>query len=163
MKINAIIALSIFGLATTFAQRSNGIAISAGAFLEGGFTASLSYFHPVITKQVYAVAGFSSLYELSTVTDDFNNVYFNHVTQAFVAIRLGDYVFASPKLSYNWYGKYSSPGWGISGGLLLPVEPDVSLGFSISHERVRFDTSLDRHGPATTTSLLLVCNVKFHK
>jgi len=141
-------------------QGTSGISIAGGYSNEANLALSASYFHPVLMKQLYVDGGFSyfNVGQSVIVADDIQNSYFANISQAFVGIRLGDYLFASPKLSYNWYGKYKSVGWGFAGGLLLHPADQLSFGFFIGHDQIRFDSSLDGYGPTSITSFSVVVN-----
>jgi len=162
MKTLTLLILMVILPISSFGQGTSGISIGGGYSTEANLTLSASYFHPVLMKQLYLAGGFSSFNvgQSVGVTDDIYNLYFVTVNQVFVGIRLGDYLFASPKLSYNWYGKHKSVGWGFAGGLLLHPVDQFSFGFFIGHDQIRFDSSLDRYGPTSITSFSAVVN--FH-
>ena len=88
-------------------------------------------------------------------------MYFASVTQAFAGVQLGDVLFVSPRVSYNWYGPYRSMGWGISGGFAFKLGGRISLGLVAAHDRLRFDDAVDAYGPSPYTSLSLLANFWF--
>jgi len=165
-----------FAVVDAYGQGSNGVEVSTGIGTTniGSYTISASYFHPFLFKQVYATGGitycnsFGRYVEagaipavIPTQFGGSSESLFSQTEGIFLGIQVGDYVFVHPKLSYNFYGRYSSPGWGFAGGLLLHPTRVIGIGLSISYDRVRFDRSLDTLGPAGTTSLMLLLRFKF--
>lgn len=155
-RLNLILTILILPI-TVIAQYRGGISLSGGIATEG-LTFSASYFHPLVIRQFYIVGGFDYLKKELSVTDDIYHLYFSKVSQAFFGVRIGDYLFAIPKISYNWYGKYESVGWGIAAGLLWRPTDHLSLGFSVGHDQIRFDSSVDQYGPAQYQSISLIIN-----
>jgi hypothetical protein len=142
-----------------FAQQWGGLSIGGGIEYPGALTFSGSYFHPVLMKQFYVDGGLRRFYGAEYRTDDIHNQFFTNVNQAFVGVRLGDYLFANPRITWSWYGKYKSLGWGLTGGLLIPVAKQLSIGFGVGYDQIRFDTTLDNYGATRITSVSVVMNV----
>ncbi len=149
----------IFLISTNiFAQKGSGLTVEGGFALQGGMTFSSSYFHPLIMKQFYVDGGFRYFNTMQFVTDDIFNRHFSKINQVFAGVRLGDRLFANPRIALNWYGKYTSPGWGFSGGILIHVSDQFFVGFSINYDQIRFDTSVDKYGTTKLTSISVVMN-----
>jgi len=154
------IAFLIILLPTTmFGQSQNGLSFGGGIEYPGGLALSGSFFHPIVMNQLYIDGGFRRFYVYEYRTDDIHNQFFTDVNQALLGIRLGDYLFANPRITWNWYGKYKSLGWGFTGGLLIPVVKQLSLGFGVGYDQIRFDNTLDSFGATRITSVTVVMNV----
>jgi hypothetical protein len=141
---------------TVEAQHGGGISVAGGVSTGAPFTFSVSYFQPFIGKQLYAVGGFNYFKRYVKVTDDIQNNSFSEVNQAFIGVRIGDYLFVVPKISYNWYGKYTSFGWGIMWGILGHPTKRISIGFAVGHDQIRFNSFAYIDGPIRFQSLLLI-------
>ena len=145
MKTLATAIVAVFLPVGVLAQ-SGGVEVGVGLMNPGAFAVDASYFHPIAVKQLYLDAGFKHFHHSNFVTDDIHEQYFSNINQIFVGAVLGDYVFISPKVSWNWYGKYVSFGWGVTAGLLFPVAGAHRFGFSVGYDNIRLDSSLDRFG-----------------
>lgn len=162
MKTKLTIVLILLSFTTTFAQFTYGVSISGGLITDGGSKITAHYFHPVLTKHLFITGGFSFVNEYRHTTDDINNDYFTKNTQIFSGIQLGKYFHIMPKITYNYYGKYSSFGWGIVAGVLIPIQDTISFGLSVSHDRLRFDSNYDQFGIINPTAILLKLNFNFN-
>ena len=139
------------------AQTRGGLALSFGFTESERPVISASYFHRVTPLKIYAMAGWSFFHPGSKVAEPQDPfTHFASVTQIHGGIQIGEVLFISPRLSYNWYGSYRSMGWGLSGGFSLRVSPKVSLGLVASHDRLRFDNAVDAYGPSPFTSVSIV-------
>jgi prolipoprotein diacylglyceryltransferase len=147
MRKSSLALMILLLPAMMFAQLRGGLSFTGGVSHPGILTLSGSANIPVLVKQLYIDTGFRSLNTRYKVTDDLFGYRFSSVKQVFVGIRLGDYLFANPRLTWNWYGKYNSLGWGFSGGLLIPVLDQLSIGYSVGFDQTTFDTALKRYGP----------------
>jgi hypothetical protein len=144
-----------------FGQGQPGIGVGVGWSQEAKLSLTAEYFHPLPLKQFYAVAGFSFSNSGTQVTDDIHNMYFSGINRLFLGIQIGDYLFALPRVSYNIYGKYTSVGWGFTGGMRIHPHRIISFGFGVAYDRLRFDSTLDRFGPVSATTVGLDLQFSF--
>ncbi len=152
----SILLLPIF----CFSQQLSGLTFAAGV-TQRGVALSGSYYHQLFGRELHVVAGFAELNvgHESIVTDDIHHMYFTRITGIYTGVRLGNQLFIGPKLSYNWYGKHSSFGWGLSGGALVRINKALMTGLYISHDRARFDSRLDPYGPTRNTTISIALNI----
>jgi hypothetical protein len=165
----------VFSVQPAFSQGTSGIGFTLGWSDEAKFSPTIHYFHPLPISQFYAVGGYSysnaGVSPPAFVVDPSPGVstvastavvrsYFSELHRFFAGVQIGDYVFALPRVSYNFYGDYSSLGWGFTGGILAHPSQRFAIGGSIAYDRLRFDSKLDRFGPVALTSIQL--NVLFN-
>ncbi len=136
--------------------QGSGISVAGGIMNPGSYAFELSYFHPVVMKQLYVDVGFRHFDITHRVTDDIYGQYFSDINQMFLGARIGDYLFANPRLSWNWYGKHSSLGWGFTGGVLAPISKPLSIGLAVGYDQIRFDRSLDAFGTTKPVSITIM-------
>jgi len=158
-----ILFIVILLIAGNAVAQEDGISLGAGIIDPGSFSFHVSYFHSILLRQLYLDAGFKHLETGGgQPTDDFDHLYFSNVNHFFIGLRLGEYVFVNPKLSWNWYGKYNSLGWGISAGVLAPISEALSVGLEFGYDEIRLDRSLDRFGGTRPLSIGLICAFRIH-
>ncbi len=134
-------------LGTGAYAQDSGVTFAGGVIDPGSFSVQVSYFHSVLLNHLYVDVGFRHFETGSHApTDDFQNTYFSNLNHMFVGLRLGDFVFLNPRLSLNWYGKYTSLGWGVSAGIQIPLAKALRAGLYMGYDQVRFDNNLDRYG-----------------
>jgi len=174
--VKAILAFAMcFAIAEARSQGRAGVQLGMGleTFIDnGGYSVSMTYFHPLLFKQIYATGGLyaheSAVRVVAPVAEPAvpwftpePYSYFRTSRGAAVGLQIGEWVFVRPSLSYNFYGDYNSPGWGFSGGLLIHPNGEMAVGFSIDYARLRFDHTLDAYGPVETTDFVLLLRIKF--
>lgn len=142
------------------AQYQGGLGLGVGFTKSEKPVISASYIHCIMPQRIYGVGGFAFFHPGSQLmASEDPNTYFASVTQVFGGVQIGEVLFVTPRLSYNWYGPYRSFGWGISGGFSIPVTRKFSLGLAASHDQVRFDDAVDAYGPTPFTSVSVVAKI----
>ena len=147
----SILLLLPFG--SSYSQ--SGISIGAGFANEVDMTISASYYHSTAWTDLNLTGGYSLLgtHPSTTATDGVDDLSFGQVQQVFLGFRLGNHFFVLPRLSYSWYGRYESPGWGVSGGVIANPTKLISVGISVNYDKVRFDSKLEHQGPTQISSM----------
>jgi hypothetical protein len=145
------------------AQDHGGCSFTGGVAEHSPFSFSISYLHPVSVKQLYLQGGYRYYDAGYSQTDDIFRNTFKSINQVHIGAFLGDYLVVNPKLTYNWYGRHRSPGWGIAAGMLTRPLNRLGMGISVGYDQIRFDSSLNQYGAIRNVSYAIILNVyPFH-
>jgi hypothetical protein len=142
--MKSVIALFVMVLAPASlrAAGAGAIAFNGGVSTDGDLVLAGSYQHPVLMNQLYVKGGLAfidaerkqTVVVAETQGLEYENRSFWGITQVNLGMQLGDRLFVSPKVSYNWYGDHSSAGWGIAAGFLLLPAQRFSFGFFAAYD-----------------------------
>jgi hypothetical protein len=164
----ATLFLTIFSISSSASQGSHGIELAAGVVENFGFSFSAAYFHPLPLQQFYAIGGvsFCSAHGSSNVVPaDWGNVLRTTnppaIQRLFLGVQVGDYLFAIPKLSLNSYGKQTSIGWGLDGGLMLHPSRFIAFGFKFTYDQFRLVGNGSGYWPHEVNTMALLFRIKF--
>jgi hypothetical protein len=161
MKHSAWVIVLVFMPIVLFAQGRRGLSFSGGITSDINYAFSASYFHNVGIKHIYFDGGFRFIGN-GAMHSSGDIVGSTNVNQAFAGIRVGDYLFAEPKISYNWYTDHNMIGWGFTGGMLAHPNDRFSLGLSVGYDEGGSNNSLysgNKQLQITTISLIVNVNM----
>ena len=160
VSVKTLMLLSLlFSPAILLGQYLGGLSLTAGVAESAPMTYSISYLQPVLMKQLYVQLGYRYFDQNDSRILDFYSFPFSSIHQAQLGILLGDHLFASPKMTYNWSGRFKSIGWDITGGILVHPFNNFRVGISVGYDQFYGDFPLSPTGSTSKVSLSLVANV----